>query len=244
MMELKDQVVFISGSSRGLGARMAVRFAAEGCKIILNGRKGIPDELIDQINEYGVQYATVLGDISKAEDVKRMTKEAFDAFGRIDILVNNAGITKDTLLVGMKEADFEQVINVNLKGTFLMTKLFMKRMNKQRSGCIINMASVVGLHGNVGQASYAASKAGVIGLMKTTAREGALRGIRCNCIAPGMIKSDMTDALSDKVKKQIMEQIPLKRFGTPDDVADVALFLAKSDYVTGQVISVDGGMTI
>ena len=118
MMKLKDQIVFISGSSRGLGARMAVRFAAEGCKVILNGRKGIPDELIDQINEYGVQYATVLGDISKAEDVKRMTKEAFDAFGRIDILVNNAGITKDTLLVGMKEADFEQVINVNLKGTF------------------------------------------------------------------------------------------------------------------------------
>lgn len=191
-----------------------------------------------------MKAAVVLGDISQASDVKRMVKEAYAAFGQIDILVNNAGITNDKLLIGMKEADFASVIDVNLKGTFLMSQAFLKKMYKQKAGVIINLASVIGLHGNVGQANYAASKAGVIGLTKSLAKEGALRNIRANAIAPGMIISDMTAVLSDKVKADIMTEIPLKRFGQADEVAQTAVFLAQNDYITGQVITVDGGMTI
>lgn len=171
-----------------------------------------------------------------------MVKEATAQFGQIDILVNNAGITDDKLLIGMKEADFTNVIDVNLTGTFRMTQAFLKQMYKKRQGVIINVASVVGLYGNVGQANYAASKAGIIGLTKTTAKEGAVRNIRCNAIAPGMIASDMTDSLSDKVKAKVKEQILLKRFGTPDEVAHAAIFLAENDYLTGQVLTVDGGL--
>lgn len=243
-MDLKEKVVFISGSSRGIGQAIAQAFAKAGSNVILNARTAVKPELVAQIESYGVEAAVVLGDISQASDVKRMVKEAYAAFGQIDILVNNAGITNDKLLIGMKEADFASVIDVNLKGTFLMSQAFLKKMYKQKAGVIINLASVIGLHGNVGQANYAASKAGVIGLTKSLAKEGALRNIRANAIAPGMIVSDMTAVLSDKVKVDIMTEIPLKRFGQADEVAQTAVFLAQNDYITGQVITVDGGMTI
>ncbi|UXC62937.1 3-oxoacyl-[acyl-carrier-protein] reductase [Ligilactobacillus agilis] len=243
-MDLKEKVVFISGSSRGIGQAIAQAFAKAGSNVILNARTAVKPELVAQIESYGVEAAVVLGDISQASDVKRMVKEAYAAFGQIDILVNNAGITNDKLLIGMKEADFASVIDVNLKGTFLMSQAFLKKMYKQKAGVIINLASVIGLHGNVGQANYAASKAGVIGLTKSLAKEGALRNIRANAIAPGMIVSDMTAVLSDKVKADIMTEIPLKRFGQADEVAQTAVFLAQNDYITGQVITVDGGMTI
>lgn len=243
-MDLKEKVVFISGSSRGIGQAIAQAFAKAGSNVILNARTAVKTELVAQIESYGVKAAVVLGDISQASDVKRMVKEAYAAFGQIDILVNNAGITNDKLLIGMKEADFASVIDVNLKGTFLMSQAFLKKMYKQKAGVIINLASVIGLHGNVGQANYAASKAGVIGLTKSLAKEGALRNIRANAIAPGMIVSDMTAVLSDKVKADIMTEIPLKRFGQADEVAQTAVFLAQNDYITGQVITVDGGMTI
>lgn len=243
-MDLKEKVVFISGSSRGIGQAIAQAFAKAGSNVILNARTAVKPELVAQIESYGVKAAVVLGDISQASDVKRMVKEAYAAFGQIDILVNNAGITNDKLLIGMKEADFASVIDVNLKGTFLMSQAFLKKMYKQKAGVIINLASVIGLHGNVGQANYAASKAGVIGLTKSLAKEGALRNIRANAIAPGMIVSDMTAVLSDKVKADIMTEIPLKRFGQANEVAQTAVFLAQNDYITGQVITVDGGMTI
>ena len=243
-MDLKEKVVFISGSSRGIGQAIAQAFAKAGSNVILNARTAVKPELVAQIESYGVKSAVVLGDISQASDVKRMVKEAYAAFGQIDILVNNAGITNDKLLIGMKEADFASVIDVNLKGTFLMSQAFLKKMYKQKAGVIINLASVIGLHGNVGQANYAASKAGVIGLTKSLAKEGALRNIRANAIAPGMIVSDMTAVLSDKVKADILTEIPLKRFGQADEVAQTAVFLAQNDYITGQVITVDGGMTI
>ena len=243
-MDLKEKVVFISGSSRGIGQAIAQAFAKAGSNVILNARTAVKPELVAQIESYGVKAAVVLGDISQASDVKRMVKEAYAAFGQIDILVNNAGITNDKLLIGMKEADFASVIDVNLKGTFLMSQAFLKKMYKQKAGVIINLASVIGLHGNIGQANYAASKAGVIGLTKSLAKEGALRNIRANAIAPGMIVSDMTAVLSDKVKADIMTEIPLKRFGQADEVAQTAVFLAQNDYITGQVITVDGGMTI
>ncbi len=212
--------------------------------MILNARKEVPADLEEEIKACGVECTTILGDISQADDVKRMVKEAYQAFPQIDVLVNNAGITNDKLLIGMNEDDFRSVIDVNLVGTYAMTRAVLRKMNKKRSGVIINLASVVGLHGNVGQANYAASKAGVIGLTKTTAKEGALRNIRCNAIAPGMIESDMTKILSDKVKKQLLEGISLGRFGDAKEVAQTAIFLAQNDYITGQVISVDGGMTI
>ncbi|GBG94577.1 3-oxoacyl-ACP reductase [Ligilactobacillus salitolerans] len=243
-MELAGKTVFISGSSRGIGKQVALAFAKAKANVILNARTEISPELESEIRSYGVDSLSVLGDISQAEDVKRMVKEAYAAFPQIDILVNNAGITNDKLLIGMKEDDFRSVIDVNLVGTYAMTRAFLRKMNKQKSGVIINMASVVGLHGNIGQANYAASKAGVIGLTKTVAKEGALRNIRCNAIAPGMIESDMTSVLSEKVKAEILTEIPLKRLGDPTEIAQTAIFLAQNDYITGQVLSVDGGMSI
>lgn len=243
-MELAGKTVFISGSSRGIGKQVALAFAKAKANVILNARTEISPELESEIRSYGVDSLSVLGDISQAEDVKRMVKEAYAAFPQIDILVNNAGITNDKLLIGMKEDDFRSVIDVNLVGTYAMTRAFLRKMNKQKSGVIINMASVVGLHGNIGQANYAASKAGVIGLTKTVAKEGALRNIRCNAIAPGMIESDMTSVLSEKVKAEILTEIPLKRLGDPAEIAQTAIFLAQNDYITGQVLSVDGGMSI
>ena len=243
-MELTNKTVLITGSSRGIGAATALAFAKAGSRVILNARHELPATLKQQLDELGTESCFLPGDVSDERVVKELTKTAWEKFGGIDVLINNAGITRDRLLIGMKTADFDEVLQVNLKGPFLMIQALLKKMYKQRAGVIINLASVVGLHGNAGQANYAASKAGIIGLTKTVAREGALRGIRCNAIAPGMIASDMTAAMPQKAQDQILESLPLKRFGEPAEIAQTALFLAQNDYVTGQTIVVDGGMTI
>ncbi|MGF2055789.1 3-oxoacyl-[acyl-carrier-protein] reductase [Vagococcus fluvialis] len=241
---LKNKTVVITGSSRGIGRGLAIQFAKEGANIVLNARKEIALELIEEIESYGVKTHVVLGDIQYMDDAKKLITEAKETFGSVDVLINNAGITRDMLLMRMKEEEFDSVINVNLKGTFNTTQQVSSIMLKQKSGTIINMSSVVGLTGNAGQANYAASKAGVIGLTKSVARELASRGITCNAIAPGFIETDMTDVLSDKVKEATVAQIPLKKLGQVEDIARAAVFLATNKYITGQVINVDGGMVM
>ena len=243
-MELKNKNVFITGSSRGIGLAIAHKFASKGANIVLNSRGELPAGLVDEFASYGVKVVGVTGDVSQAAEAKRMVAEAIDALGSVDILVNNAGITNDKLMLKLTEEDFEQVLKVNLTGTFNMTQSVLKPMTKARQGAIINLSSVVGLAGNIGQANYAASKAGLIGFSKSVAREVAARNIRVNCIAPGFIASDMTDVLPEKIKEASLALIPMKRFGTPEEVADVALFLAGQEYLTGQVITIDGGFTM
>ena len=243
-MELTGKTVLITGSSRGIGAQTAVAFAKKGSRVILNARHAVAAEVVEQIKHYQVDCQVVLGDISDSASVKKMLAEIYGSNPQIDILVNNAGITNDKLLIGMTNEDFRQVINTNLVGTFDLSRQVLKKMYRQKSGVIINLSSVVGLHGNLGQANYAASKAGIIGLTKTIAKEGALRNIRCNAIAPGMIQSKMTADLSPKIKEQALQQIPLQRFGQPQEVAQAVVFLAENDYITGTVLTVDGGMTI
>lgn len=243
-MELKDKVVFITGSTHGIGAAMAVAFAKQGAKLILNGRKKeLPEDLKNTLEQENAEYKYLQADLTQT-DLEELSKKTWDLFGKIDVLVNNAGLAKDKMFIGMHEADFKKVLDLDLKVPFFLSKAIMKKMNKQRSGVIINLSSVVGLHGNAGQANYAAAKAGLIGLTKSIAREGALRDIRVNAIAPGMIDTEMTQKLSDRVKKNILEQIPLERFGLAEEVAQGAIFLAQNDYVTGQTIVIDGGMTI
>ncbi len=243
-MELKGKNVFITGSTRGIGLAMAHKFASLGANIVLNGRREIDEELVSEFSDYGVQVASISGDVSDSTDAKRMVEEAIEKLGSVDILVNNAGITKDKLMLKLTEEDFEQVLKVNLVGAFNMTQAVLKPMSKARQGAVINVSSVVGLIGNVGQANYAASKAGLIGFTKSVAREVAARNVRVNAIAPGMIESDMTDVLSDKVKEATLAQIPMKRFGNTSEVAEVAAFLARQEYLTGQVIAIDGGLTM
>ena len=243
-MELKGKNVFITGSTRGIGLAMAHKFASLGSNIVLNGRREIDEVLVSEFSDYGVQVASISGDVSDSTDAKRMVEEAIEKLGSVDILVNNAGITKDKLMLKLTEEDFEQVLKVNLVGAFNMTQSVLKPMSKARQGAVINVSSVVGLIGNVGQANYAASKAGLIGFTKSVAREVAARNVRVNAIAPGMIESDMTDVLSDKVKEATLAQIPMKRFGNTSEVAEVAAFLARQEYLTGQVIAIDGGLTM
>ena len=243
-MELKNKNVFVTGSSRGIGLAIAHKFASKGANIVLNSRGELPAGLVDEFASYGVKVVGVTGDVSQAAEAKRMVAEAIEALGSVDVLVNNAGITNDKLMLKLTEEDFEQVLKVNLTGTFNMTQSVLKPMTKARQGAIINLSSVVGLAGNIGQANYAASKAGLIGFSKSVAREVAARNIRVNCIAPGFIASDMTDVLPEKVKAASLALIPMKRFGTPEEVADVALFLAGQEYLTGQVITIDGGFTM
>ena len=243
-MELKDKNVFVTGSTRGIGLAIAHEFARRGANVVLNGRSELSDELLHQFDAYGIRVIGISGDISQEADAKRMVEEAIAQLGSIDILVNNAGITNDKLLLKMTEADFEEVLKVNLTGAFNMTQAVLKAMMKARQGAIINLSSVVGLTGNVGQANYAASKAGLIGFSKSVAKEVAGRGIRVNVIAPGFIASDMTDAIPEKMKDSILGQIPMKRIGKPEEVAQVAVFLAEQEYLTGQVIAIDGGMTM
>ena len=243
-MELKGKNVFITGSTRGIGLAMAHKFASLGANIVLNGRREIGEELISEFSDYGVQVIPISGDVSDSTDAKRMVEKAIEKLGSVDILVNNAGITKDKLMLKLTEEDFEQVLKVNLVGAFNMTQAVLKPMTKARQGAIINVSSVVGLIGNVGQANYAASKAWLIGFTKSVAREVAARNVRVNAIAPGMIESDMTDVLSDKVKEATLAQIPMKRFGNTSEVAEVATFLARQEYLTGQVIAIDGGLAM
>ncbi len=243
-MELKNKNVFITGSSRGIGLAIAHKFASAGANIVLNGRGQISDQVLAEFAGYPVKFVAISGDVSDGADAKRMIDEAIAALGSVDVLVNNAGITRDKIMLKMTEEDFEQVLKVNLTGAFNMTQAVLKPMTKARQGAIINLSSVVGLTGNVGQANYAASKAGLIGFSKSVAREVAGRNIRVNVIAPGFIESDMTDGLSEKIKEASLAQIPMKRFGNTEEVADVALFLAEQEYLTGQVIAIDGGLTM
>ncbi len=241
-----SKVAFITGATRGIGRAIALELAKEGYNIALNYRteNEALETLKKEISELGVECYPVQGDVSKAEDSERMTKEIIEHFEQIDVLVNNAGITKDKLIQRMKEEEFTDVINVNLVGTFNITKNVIKYMTKKRYGKIINISSVVGISGNAGQSNYAASKAGIIGFTKSIAKELASRNITANAVAPGFIKTDMTNVLKDEVKEAIEGTIPLKRLGTAEDVAKVVKFLASDDsnYITGQVINVDGGM--
>lgn len=243
-MELSNKNVFVTGSTRGIGLAIAHKFASLGANVVLNGRSAISDELLAQFSDYGVKVIGISGDVSDNADAKRMVEEAVETLGSVDILINNAGITKDGMALRMSEEDFESVLKINLTGTFNMTQAVLKPMTKARAGAIINLSSVVGLTGNAGQANYAASKAGVIGFSKSIAREVAARNVRINVIAPGFIESDMTAVLSDKIKDAMMGQIPMKRFGQTEEVAEVAVFLAKQEYLTGQVLAIDGGLTM
>ena len=243
-MELSKKNVFITGSTRGIGLAIAHKFASQGANIVLNGRSAISDELLDQFSDYDVKVVAISGDVSDSADANRMVAEAIEALGSVDVLVNNAGITNDKLMLKMTEEDFEKVLKINLTGAFNMTQAVLKPMSKARQGAIINMSSVVGLMGNVGQANYAASKAGLLGLTKSVAREVAGRNVRVNAIAPGFIESDMTDAIPEKMKDAMLAQVPMKRIGQAEEVAEVAAFLAGQEYLTGQTIAIDGGMTM
>ena len=243
-MKLEQKNVFITGSSRGIGLAIAHKFASLGANVVLNSRGEISEELLAEFKPYGVKILAISGDVSDFADAKRMVDQAIEELGSVDVLVNNAGITQDTLMLKMTEEAFEKVLKVNLTGAFNMTQSVLKPMIKAREGAIINMSSVVGLMGNIGQANYAASKAGLIGFTKSVAREVANRNVRVNAIAPGMIESDMTAVLSDKVKDAMLAQIPMKQFGQAEQVADVTAFLASQDYLTGQVIAIDGGLTM
>lgn len=241
---LNQKTAIITGAAKGIGKGIALKFAQEGCNIVLNYRSTVSDELIAEIEGYGVKCLPYKADVSNFEEAEGLIKDSKKEFGSVDIIVNNAGITKDNLLMRMSENEFDSVINTNLKGTFNVIKHASSVMLKQKSGCIINMASVVGQMGNIGQANYAASKAGILGLTKSTAKELASRGITCNAIAPGFIETEMTAVLKEELKKQMIDNIPLKRYGQVEDVAEAAVFLAKNRYITGQVLNIDGGMVM
>lgn len=241
-----DKVALVTGAARGIGKQIAITLAKEGYNIALNYRTNTDSivELKNQIENFGVECLLVQGDVSVFEDTERIANETYEKFGRIDVLVNNAGITKDMLLLRMKPEDFMNVIDVNLVGTYNMTKNVSGYMMKAREGRIINVSSVVGISGNAGQSNYSASKAGIIGFTKSLAKELASRNILVNAVAPGFIETDMTNVLKDEVKEKIADQIPLRREGKTEEVANVVKFLASDDssYITGQVINIDGGM--
>lgn len=242
-----NKVALITGGSRGIGEKIAERFAQAGYNLIINYVSNIEnvEELETKIKgNANIEILFIQSDVTSFESCENMVNEAIKKFGHIDVLVNNAGITKDTLLMRMKEEDFDKVINVNLKGTYNVTKNVIPYMMKQKYGKIINISSVVGVSGNAGQVNYAASKAGIIGFTKSVAKELASRNILANCVAPGFIKTDMTDILSDSVKESINSQIPLKKMGTAKEVANAVYFLGNEEntYITGQVLNVDGGM--
>jgi 3-oxoacyl-(acyl-carrier-protein) reductase len=247
-MELMSKVALVTGASRGLGREIAIGLAKQGAIVIVNynGSKEKANEVVEEIKNMGQQAVSYQCNVSDYEATGEMLKTLIKEYGRIDILVNNAGITKDNLIMKMTEEDFDQVIDINLKGTFNTIKHISRQMLKQKSGKIINISSVVGVLGNAGQSNYSASKAGVIGLTKSMARELASRGITVNAIAPGFIETEMTEILSEEVKEAVLTQIPLRKFGKPEEVAALTVYLAseKANYITGQVIHIDGGMAI
>lgn len=247
MGQFDGRIVLVTGAARGIGQAIALKLAAEGADLALCDLNA--EWLVDtaeQVKQLGRRVACYSVDVSNGDAVNQTVKTIEQDFGQIDVLVNNAGITKDGLLMRMSEADWDAVLNVNLKGVFLFTKSVMRGMMKKRSGTIVNIASIIGMIGNAGQANYAASKGGVIAFTKTVARELASRNVRCNAVAPGFIRTAMTDALPEEVQQKMLASIPLKQFGTPEDVAKVVAFLAgdASSYVTGQVISTCGGMVM
>jgi 3-oxoacyl-[acyl-carrier protein] reductase len=245
-MNYKDQTIIVTGGSRGIGKAVALAFGAKGANVVVNytSSETKAAETVEEIKELGGNAIAVKCNVAKAEDVENLLKATKEAFGKVDYLINNAGITRDGLLIRMKEDDWDAVVDTNLKGVFLCSKIIGKAMLKQKSGGIVNMASVVGVMGNAGQANYAASKAGVIGFTKSTAKEFASRGITVNAVAPGFIKSDMTSVLDEEVKEAYAKAIPLQKMGEPEDVANAVMFLCSdmAKYITGQVIQVDGGM--
>lgn len=243
---LKEKTAIITGASKGIGKAIAIKLATLGANIVLNYKSDDRSvaEVKNKIEQLDANVSVIKADISDFDDAKKLVKGALDKFGSVEILVNNAGITSDNLIVRMKEEDFDNVLKVNLKGTFNCIRHVSPIMLKQRYGKIINISSIVGISGNAGQANYAASKAGIIGITKSVAKELGSRGINVNAIAPGFIETDMTKNLSKNIKEAVLESIPLKRFGKPSDVAEIVAFLASdsSSYITGQVINVDGGL--
>ena len=248
MKRFENKIVLVTGAGRGIGASIAKRFASEGAEVIVNysGNDEAAQKTVDEITATGGQAQKYKCSVNDSESVKVMIDEIIKKFGRIDILVNNAGITKDGLMLRMTDEDFDRVIDVNLKGTFNCTKYVSKYMLKQKSGKIINISSVVGLSGNAGQVNYSASKAGIIGITKSAAKELSSRGLTVNAVAPGYVDTDMTKVLSDNIRNEILKNIPLQRMGNVEDISNCVAFLASEDasYITGQVISVDGGMHI
>jgi 3-oxoacyl-[acyl-carrier protein] reductase len=242
------RVGIVTGGGRGIGRAVAVRLAEEGANLAISYRSNdeAAEETAERVREAGVKCELFKGDVSSPESVEALFKGVSDAFGRVDILVNNAGITRDNLMMRMKEEEFDEVLRTNLKGTYLCTRAALRPMIRARWGRIVNVSSVVGLVGNAGQANYAASKAGIIGFTKSVAREVAQRGITVNAVAPGYVETELTGSLPENVKDQIRSQVPMGRFGEPEEVAQVVAFLAgeTAGYVTGQTIAVDGGMTM
>lgn len=245
---MENKVAVITGASRGIGSALAIEYARNGYDVVINynGNEEKANIVKDQCIALGVNAICIKANVSNVEEVADMFKATMQQFNRIDVLINNAGITKDTLLLRMKNDDFKDVIDINLNGTFNCIKEVSKIMMKQKSGVILNMSSVIGEIGNIGQCNYAASKAGIIGLTKSIAKELAAKNVRCNAIAPGFIKTDMTEVLKEDIKEKILTQIPLSTFGDGEDIANLALFLSsdKAKYITGQIINVDGGMVM
>ncbi|PAD21069.1 3-oxoacyl-[acyl-carrier-protein] reductase [Terribacillus saccharophilus] len=245
---LSGKVALVTGASRGIGREIALELASNGVNVAVNysGSKEKAEAVAEEIRALGQESIVIQANVAEEESVKDMVKQTIEAFGSLDILVNNAGITRDNLLMRMKEEDFDAVIQTNLKGVFLCTKAVTRQMMKQKAGRIINVASIVGVSGNPGQANYVAAKAGVIGLTKTAAKELAARNVLVNAVAPGFITTDMTDEMTDEQKQAMQSMIPLGKPGKPEDVARVVRFLASEDsnYITGQTIHIDGGMVM
>ena len=247
-MNLTGKVALVTGASRGIGQATAIELAKAGADVVVNfiGNEAVAQETVEKIEALGRKAIKIKANVGDADDVQAMVDEAIATFAHIDILVNNAGITRDGLLIRMKDSDWDEVLNINLKGVYLVTKAVAKLMVKQRAGRIINMTSVSGVTGNIGQANYAAAKAGVIGFTKTCAKELAARGITVNAVAPGFIETAMTDVLPEKIKEGIAATVPFGRMGQPEEIASVVTFLASdfASYITGQVLNVDGGMVM
>ncbi|SHR16460.1 3-oxoacyl-ACP reductase [Mycobacteroides abscessus subsp. abscessus] len=247
-MKLLGKVALVTGASRGIGRDIAIELAKAGANVAVNyaGSEARANEVVQEIQSLGREAFAVQCDVANGDSVAEMVKQTIERWGSLDILVNNAGITRDNLIMRMKEDEWDDVINTNLKGVFLCTKAVTRQMMKQKSGRIINISSVVGESGNAGQANYVAAKAGVIGLTKTTAKELAPRGITVNAVSPGFITTDMTDKLTDEIKEGMLKMIPLAKFGEPKDIANAVTFLASDDsrYITGQTIHVNGGMVM